>query len=325
MYTKEQIRQAFSNVFRGAGELWFPYAGRDEDIMQPVDEHWQKLETALSSSLHKGLARVEAASTTGPCYVCGTGELGTKCDYHDVVGEITHRTPDEEDHDALTMAQLARDLDAAPTPPRVLVVGARRFRRDMGSTEVDPSSWTWAQMLRYPAMTAERTPLAWGRLTGIGLPIADAVDLLPPGGEIDDAQAAAQARYLQGVLAGLEAADQGYDVVVLLGGKVSKAFRAADSRLHDLRLLELRHGFITLPTPHVVEQDADGWWSNEAKLSRLRSIVGSLMSWRCEACVNSDTEETGCVECGTHSRGCAIGGFCVQCRRRGSASEVSNG
>jgi hypothetical protein len=298
MYTKEQIKRAFATVFRGAGELWFPYAGLDTDIMQPVDEHWTKLDAAL------------AASPLPVMWAC-SGQSDTAS-----IIPLTQRAL-KLDHDATAMQRLLHDI-ATPQPrPRVLVVGARRFHRDAAPT-LSVSSWTWEHMLRLPAMSPQRTPLAWQRLHDVGLDVADAIDLMPPGGDVDEAQACQQARYLQGVLAGLEAAERGYDYVVLLGGKVSKAFRAADTRLADLRLLELRHGFITLPTPHVVEQDADGWWSSEVKLGRLRHVVEKLMSWRCQECVNGDGEVQGCIACGTHAAGCERGEFCVQCRKRAS-------
>lgn len=332
MYLKAQIKAAFTSVFRGAGELWFPYAGRDDEIDDAVRDQWEKLEAALTKQPREVVVVLDEIRQIVQDWLDEQGHR--RCHYYpEVLNRVAKLLGIEQMKASLLpsleefqegcrrfqaeqygLAKLQRDIAAAPTPPRVLCVGIRRFQRDAAPTSA--STWTWSQMLRYPAMTATRTPTAWQRLESVGLMVADAVDLLPPGGDVDDLQAAQQARYLQGILAGLEAADQGYDVVALLGGKVSKAFRAADSRLADLRLLELRHGFITLPTPHVVETDADGWWSSETKLTRLKHVVGKLMSWRCVECVNGDGEVQGCVECGTHAVGCATGSFCVQCRDR---------
>ena len=109
-----------------------------------------------------------------------------------------------------------------------------------------------------------------------------AVDLLPPGGDFLNEQAEAAASYLRGVVEGLNAADEhgtdlGYDLIVLLGGRVASAFCASDSRLHDMRLLQLRnmdsYNVVILPSPHTNETTGDGWWSSPEKQGILRDAV----------------------------------------------------
>jgi hypothetical protein len=179
------------------------------------------------------------------------------------------------------------------------------------------ATWTWPTMLRCPGISEKRTPVPWRRLQDVGLVGIDAIDLLPPGGDVNEAEAVLQARYVQGCLSALDSVGLGYDLVVLLGGKVSNAFKAADIRLNEMRLLEYRLGCITLPSPHVVETDAEGWWSNDAKMARMRSVISKIVQRRCILCINGDTVEDGCVKCSQHSRGCVVGGFCAICRKGG--------
>ncbi len=184
----------------------------------------------------------------------------------------------------LWMKHPSRNPVAASTPTqsnpttRVLVVGMRRFTRPDSPAQPWQGPWDWASMLRCPGLSADKTPTAWNRLHDAGLIVDTAIDLLPPGGEVDEVAAARSAQYLRGVLAGLEAGSCGFDVVVMLGGKVASAFKTADERLRGLHLLELRHGFVTFPSPHVVERDGDGWWSSEEKQDQLRDVVEMLMA-----------------------------------------------
>lgn len=227
---------------------------------------------------------------------------------------------------------MAQELDAAqqhtsvinvpapaPAAPfRTLVVGIRRFQTKQlpnNNSRAALATWTWPTMLRCPGISEKRTPVPWRRLQDVGLVGIDAIDLLPPGGDVNEAEAVLQARYVQGCLSALDSVGLGYDLVVLLGGKVSNAFKAADIRLNEMRLLEYRLGCITLPSPHVVETDTEGWWSNDAKMARMRSVIAKIVQRRCILCINGDTVEDGCVKCSQHSRGCVVGGFCAMCRR----------
>lgn len=188
---------------------------------------------------------------------------------------------------------------AAPSTFKTLVVGIRRFQTKPllnNNSRASLSTWMWPTMLRCPGVSPQRTPKAWQRLQSIGLVDFDAVDLLPPGGDIPEGDAVLQARYVQGVLSALDYAGQGYDLVVLLGGKVSNAFKGADVCLNEMRLLEYRNGCITIPSPHVVETDADGWWSNEAKLALMRSVVERIRAGRCLRCINVGGSED-CATC----------------------------
>jgi len=193
----------------------------------------------------------------------------------------------------------AQPAQAAPSNFKTLVVGIRRFQTKPllnNNSRASLSTWMWPTMLRCPGVSPQRTPKAWQRLQSIGLVDFDAVDLLPPGGDIPEGDAVLQARYVQGVLSALDYAGQGYDLVVLLGGKVSNAFKGADVRLNEMRLLEYRNGCITIPSPHVVETDADGWWSNEAKLALMRSVVERIRAGRCLRCINVGGSED-CATC----------------------------
>jgi len=205
------------------------------------------------------------------------------------------------------MVQELDAVEAAPQPAQLqpattfktLVVGIRRFQTKPllnNNSRASLSTWMWPTMLRCPGVSPQRTPKAWQRLQSIGLVDFDAVDLLPPGGDIPEGDAVLQARYVQGVLSALDYAGQGYDLVVLLGGKVSNAFKGADVRLNEMRLLEYRNGCITIPSPHVVETDADGWWSNEAKLALMRSVVERIRAGRCLRCINVGGSED-CATC----------------------------
>lgn len=165
------------------------------------------------------------------------------------------------------------------TRPRILVVGLRQFRRSDSPHPPWIGPWTWLRMTSIPGLTPDRTPMAWRRLVDAGLHFDTAVDLLPPGGPCTDTELAWAAQYLVGVVDGLATdATRGYDLTVLLGGKVANAFRRVDPRLHDMGLLDLCHGHITLPSPHVNESDPDnGWWGNPDKQQRLRdAILGAL-------------------------------------------------
>ncbi len=200
--------------------------------------------------------------------------------------------------DAAAAQPAAAQLSTAPF--KTLVVGIRRFQTKPllnNNSRAALSTWMWPTMLRCPGVSPQRTPKAWQRLQSIGLVDFDAVDLLPPGGDIPEGDAVLQARYVQGVLSALDYAGQGYDLVVLLGGKVSNAFKSADVRLNEMRLLEYRNGCITIPSPHVVETDADGWWSNEAKLALMRGVVDRIRSGRCLRCINSVGGIGDCTTC----------------------------
>lgn len=167
-----------------------------------------------------------------------------------------------------------------PRRPRVLAVGLRQFRRHDTPHPPWIGPWTWQKMCALPGLSAERTPTAWQRLVDAGLQIDLAVDLLPPGSACSDADLAWGAKYLVGVLDGLEAASSplAFDLVVLLGGKVANAFRRIDPRLHDMRLLDLCHGHIVVPSPHVNEADPDnGWWGNTDKQSSLRRAIADTL------------------------------------------------
>ena len=166
-------------------------------------------------------------------------------------------------------------------PLRILTVGLRQFRRPDTNHPTWTKPWDWQTMLRLPGLCPDRTKIAWDRLRSIGLRITTAVDLLPPGGDFLNEQAEAAASYLRGVVEGLNAADEhgdlGYDLVVLLGGRVASAFCASDSRLHDMRLLQLRsmdsYNVVILPSPHTNETTGDGWWSSAEKQRALRDAV----------------------------------------------------
>ncbi len=246
MYTKDQVKAAFWRRFRGAGELWFPAYGRDEEIDAAVDEVWQSMAQELDAAQQSK----------------------------------THNVP-----------------ASAPAPAfRTLVVGIRRFQTKQlpnNNSRAALATWTWPTMLRCPGISEKRTPVPWRRLQDVGLVGIDAIDLLPPGGDVNEAEAVLQARYVQGCLSALDSVGLGYDLVVLLGGKVSNAFKAADIRLNEMRLLEYRLGCITLPSPHVVETDTEGWWSNDAKMARMRSVIAKIVQRRCILCINGDTVEDG--------------------------------
>ena len=165
---------------------------------------------------------------------------------------------------------------------RILTVGLRQFRRPDTNHPTWTKPWDWQTMLRLPGLCPDRTKIAWDRLHNIGLHITTAVDLLPPGGDFLNEQAEAAASYLRGVVEGLNAADEhgtdlGYDLIVLLGGRVASAFCASDSRLHDMRLLQLRsmdsYNVVILPSPHTSETTGDGWWSSAEKQGILRDAV----------------------------------------------------
>ncbi len=257
MYTKEQVKAAFWRRFRGAGELWFPYVGRDEEIDKSVDDVWQ------------GMAQELDTAQRAPLFLVPSTHAGSAA------------------------ACIAPSF-------KTLVVGIRRFQTKPllnNNSRASLSTWMWPTMLRCPGVSPQRTPKAWQRLQSIGLVDFDAVDLLPPGGNIPEGDAVLQARYVQGVLSALDSVDLGYDLVVLLGGKVSNAFKSADVRLNEMRLLEYRNGCITIPSPHVVETDADGWWSNEAKLALMRGVVDRIRSGRCLRCINSVGGIGDCTTC----------------------------
>lgn len=46
---RERIKKAFGSVFRGKGEVWFPYKplATDEEEIDAVNEHWKEIEQAL--------------------------------------------------------------------------------------------------------------------------------------------------------------------------------------------------------------------------------------------------------------------------------------
>jgi len=46
---RERIKSAFYKVFRGAGELWFPYDEPIEVELEAVNEQWDKIEQALQA------------------------------------------------------------------------------------------------------------------------------------------------------------------------------------------------------------------------------------------------------------------------------------
>lgn len=46
----EKVHQAFIKTFKGEGELWFTYYGNDEEMMEPVNEYWDKLLEELHRS-----------------------------------------------------------------------------------------------------------------------------------------------------------------------------------------------------------------------------------------------------------------------------------
>lgn len=249
MYSEQQVKAAFSKTFRGAGELWFPYAGLEADIDRAIDEQWCKL---------------------------------------------------------------APNLNATQPTTRILVVGMRRFTRPDAPPWTEP--WTWQHMLRCPGLDAAKTPTAWQRLHDMGLRDFVAVDLLPPGREWDPDAAIDSALYLRGIIDAM-----GYSHIVMLGGKVADAFTATDDTLADLRLLEVRDGFVVIPSPHYVskgEGDKASWWDGGEKTARLRRLGDFVMSGRCSDCVNGDSTVDGCVRCRIHADGCACGEFCVVCRVR---------
>ena len=168
-----------------------------------------------------------------------------------------------------------------PTPPRILTVGLRQFRRPDTNHPTWTKPWDWQMMLKLPGLHPERTQTAWDRLHSVGINITTAVDLLPPGGDFLAEEAERAAAYLRGVVEGLNEADQtgsnlGYDIVALLGGRVADAFCASDKRLHDMRLLSLRdmgsYGVVILPSPHIVET-GESWWSSAEKQRALRDAV----------------------------------------------------
>ena len=168
------------------------------------------------------------------------------------------------------------------TPLRILTVGLRQFRRPDTNHPPWTKPWDWQMMLKLPGLHPERTQTAWDRLHSIGINITTAVDLLPPGGDFRDEEAIDAANYLRGIVDGLNFADEttgtdlGYDMVVLLGGRVADAFCVGDSRLDGMRLLSPRSldtfDVVILPSPHTVES-GDGWWSSPDKQQALRDAV----------------------------------------------------
>lgn len=169
-------------------------------------------------------------------------------------------------------AALVRFPTSPPTPPRrprILLVGARRFCR-IGERPY-AYEWDWAAMQRVRSIDEVQTPTAYRRLRDVGLAWDHAVDLLPPGdawGAEDDARAVLSAAYLRGVAKALQ-----LDYIVPLGGKVCKAFRAADARVLDFEVGEEQHGYVPLPSPHAREST---WWTSEEKLGHLRGVVAGL-------------------------------------------------
>lgn len=156
-----------------------------------------------------------------------------------------------------------------PKKPRILLVGARRFCR-VGERPY-AYEWDWAAMQRVRSIDEVQTPTAFRRLRDVGLQWDYAVDLLPPGdswGADDDARAALSAAYLRGIAKALQ-----LDYIVPLGGKVCKAFRAADARVLNFEVGEEQHGYVPLPSPHAREST---WWTDAEKLGRLRGVVAGL-------------------------------------------------
>lgn len=169
-------------------------------------------------------------------------------------------------------AALIRFPSKPPTPkkPRILLVGARRFCR-IGERPY-AYAWDWAAMQRVRSIDAVQTPTAYKRLRDVGLQWDYAVDLLPPGdawGADDDEKATLSAAYLRGVAAALAV-----DYTVPLGGKVCKAFRAADDRVLDFEVGEEQHGYVPLPSPHAREST---WWADGEQMGRLRGVVAGLV------------------------------------------------
>ena len=168
-------------------------------------------------------------------------------------------------------------------PLRILTVGLRQFRRPDTNHPTWQKPWDWHTMLKVPGLHPERTKTAWDRLYDIGLKITTAVDLLPPGGDFRNEQAIDAANYLRGIVDGLNFADEttgtdlGYDMVVLLGGRVADAFCSGDARLYDMRLLSPRSlgtfDVVILPSPHTNETTGEGWWSSPDKQQALRDAV----------------------------------------------------
>jgi hypothetical protein len=304
VYTKDQVKAAFWRRFRGAGELWFPYFGAAEYIDKSVDDVWQGMAQELDARM------TPSQQSAVPLLYVAPGQTTTGRG-NDPAKHLTPMQPFAAD---------TSDIVAPTTSFRTLVVGIRRFQTKQlpnNNSRSALATWTWPTMLRCPGISEKRTPVPWRRLQDVGLVGIDAIDLLPPGGDVNEAEAVLQARYVQGCLSALDSVGLGYDLVVLLGGKVSNAFKAADIRLNEMRLLEYRLGCITLPSPHVVETDAEGWWSNDAKMARMRSVISKIVQRRCILCINGDTVEDGCVKCSQHSRGCVVGGFCAICRKGG--------
>lgn len=185
-----------------------------------------------------------------------------------------------------TVREVAEDYDIQPSlidftndvvanlPPRrrFIVVGQRRFLPD--AAPPFRKDWTWDTMLSYPSVTETHTPNAAQRLHQVGLRDGNAyfVDLLPPGPGWDEEaerQAIANATYLRGV------ADALGCVIIVAAVKAHIAFVAADPRLHAQGLLELRHGVVPIPSPHVTA--ADSWWSKQHKVDDLADLIGDLV------------------------------------------------
>lgn len=162
------------------------------------------------------------------------------------------------------------DLVNTSSSTRVIVVGARRFCRPHDRPY--GFSWDWNTMRRVSRIDEKQTPLAYRRLREVNLRWDYTVDLLPPGDDWtteDDQEAALSAAYIRGA-----AAAAGINLIVLLGGKVCKAFRAADRRVRDFTIGVEQHGYLPVPMPHARQSD---FWDDPVKVAGLRETVRELL------------------------------------------------
>lgn len=185
-----------------------------------------------------------------------------------------------------TVREVAENYDIQPSlvdftddvvstlPPRrrFVVVGQRRFLPEAAAPF--RKDWTWHTMLTRPSVSEAHTPTAYERLRQVGLRDGNAyfVDLLPPGPGWDEEaerQAIVNATYLRGVADALDC------IIVVAAVKAHNAFVAADSRLQGQALLELRHGVVPIPSPHVTA--VDSWWTRQEKLDDLADLIQDLV------------------------------------------------
>lgn len=200
--------------------------------------------------------------------------MWTEKEIADTVREVA------EDYDIQPLVTFISDtISNLPPRRRFIVVGQRRFLPEAAAPF--RKDWTWDTMLSYPAITETHTPTAHERLRQVGLRDGNAyfVDLLPPGPGWDEEaerQAVVNATYLRGVADALDC------IIIVAAVKAHIAFVAADPCLHGQGLLELRHGVVPIPSPHVIAKDS--WWTRQEKLDDLADLIQDLVNgmWRAD-------------------------------------------